>query len=460
MKNIAALLNLDALYIPQANIYTLRMVAYLGIACMVLAGWLEAHFGPAAPWLAGGLLLFPHLSQLAASALKNYCAEKSLQAGLVLLDALLLGMLISWMGFSLLPTAVQLIIVLFYALLRREPRFSVLAFSLIVLTSCLTQMVLDTPPNLQTPIYTTLTGLGILMLQLWLSALFLRKFHLQAQQLEASLLQEQDKNKRLGQDLAKYLSPQVWQMMFNRQPGLQMKTRRKKLTVFFSDIKGFTDLSEELEPEALAELLNNYLTEMSKIATRHGGTIDKFIGDSVMVFFGDPHTKGAKQDALAAVAMALDMRKQMGVLRQKWQGEGIHGSLQIRMGINTGYCTAGSFGADSRMDYTIIGREVNLASRLESAASANEILISGETYNLVKDVIMGRDKGHIQVKGFARPVQIFQVVDYRSDLGPSRSYLSHEIRGFSLHLDTGSLQGEEIQQVIQALNQALEQLGE
>lgn len=129
------------------------------------------------------------------------------------------------------------------------------------------------------------------------------------------------------------------------------------------------------------------------------------------------------------------------------------------MGINTGYCTAGSFGADSRMDYTLIGREVNLASRLESAASANEILISAETYNLVKDVIMGRDKGQLQVKGFARPVQIYQVVDYRSNLGPGRSYLTRELPGFSLRLDTSSLQPDDIQQVVQSLQESLQQLG-
>src|SRR3546814_8870353 len=112
--------------------------------------------------------------------------------------------------------------------------------------------------------------------------------------------------------------------------------------------------SEELEAEALTDLLNSYLNEMSKICLKYGGTIDKFVGDCVMVFFGDPASQGAKKDAVAAVSMAITMRKHMKVLRQQWRAQGITKPMEIRMGINTGYCTVGNFGADTRMDYTII----------------------------------------------------------------------------------------------------------
>ena len=128
------------------------------------------------------------------------------------------------------------------------------------------------------------------------------------------------------------------------------------------------------------------------------------------------------------------------------------------MGINTGYCTVGNFGADTRMDYTIIGREVNLASRLESAAEAGEILMSNETYSLAKDVIMARDKGQITVKGFSRPIQIFQVVDFRRDLGASSSYVEHELPGFSMYLDTNNIQNYDKERVIGALKEAAERL--
>ena len=148
----------------------------------------------------------------------------------------------------------------------------------------------------------------------------------------------------------------------------------------------------------------------------------------------------------------------MQVLRQQWRAQGITKPLEIRMGINTGYCTVGNFGADTRMDYTIIGRDVNLASRLESNAEAGEILVSHETYSLIKDVIMCRDKGQLTVKGMSRPVQVYQVVYFRRDLGATSSFLEHELPGFSMYLDTNNIQGVDKERVIKALQQAAEKL--
>ena len=130
----------------------------------------------------------------------------------------------------------------------------------------------------------------------------------------------------------------------------------------------------------MTDLLNNYLDEMSHIALRHGATIDKFIGDAVVAFFGDPELKGAKEDALACVAMALEMRSRIEELRKDWSSRGVAEPFHIRMGINTGFCTVGNFGSLDRMDYTIIGSQVNLTSRLELAADVDQILISYETY--------------------------------------------------------------------------------
>lgn len=128
------------------------------------------------------------------------------------------------------------------------------------------------------------------------------------------------------------------------------------------------------------------------------------------------------------------------------------------MGLSTGYCTVGNFGAENRMDYTIIGREVNLASRLESAADAGEILIPHETYSLVKDLIMCRDKGQIAVKGFSKPVQIYQVVGLRRDLGASPTFVEHELPGFSMYLDTNSIRNYDKDDVIKALERAARKL--
>ena len=148
------------------------------------------------------------------------------------------------------------------------------------------------------------------------------------------------------------------------------------------------------------------------------------------------------------------MRKKMKVMGKKWRSYGINKPLQIRMGINTGYCTVGNFGADSRMDYTIIGKEVNLASRLESVAQPNEILISESCYNLVKDTIMCRDRGQINVKGFTKSVPIYDVVNHRKELGAAQSFLECELDGFSMYVDIDKIRNYDKDRVIDALESA------
>ena len=130
-----------------------------------------------------------------------------------------------------------------------------------------------------------------------------------------------------------------------------LKNQEKHLTVFFSDLQGFTELTERLEPEVLTELLTQYLTEMSNIAIKWGGTIDKFIGDAILVFFGDPKTKGKEEDAVSCVSMAIEMLEKLNSLRSKK-------TINARIGIHTGVCTVGNFGSEDRLDYTIIGNGV------------------------------------------------------------------------------------------------------
>ncbi len=246
----------------------------------------------------------------------------------------------------------------------------------------------------------------------------------------------------------------MWESIFSGRRQAKLETQRKKLVIFFSDIVGFSSLSEQMEAEAFTDLLNQYLTDMSRIALKYGGTIDKFIGDGMMIFFGDPKSKGTKRDALACVSMAIEMRRHMLKLRKQWAEHGMTAPLQIRMGINTGYCTVGNFGTESRMDYTIIGKEVNLASRLESEADAGEILVSHETYALIKDKIICRQRGSAMVKGFRDPVPLYQVMDYRRDLGSNPSFMNHESEGFSLYLESDKIREEEREKVADALEKA------
>jgi len=205
-------------------------------------------------------------------------------------------------------------------------------------------------------------------------------------------------------------------------------------------------------------LLNHYLTEMSQIALEYGATIDKYVGDAIVIFFGDPETRGVKEDALACVKMAIAMRKRMLELGSDWRDSGIEKPLQIRIGINTGYCTVGNFGSDDRMDYTIIGGGVNLASRLESAATPGEILISYETYAHVKDQIKCEETGEINVKGIAYPVATYQVVDTYDNLSKHRQLIREDHPNLKIDLDLDTMSVDERNRAATVLQRVLDRL--
>ena len=210
--------------------------------------------------------------------------------------------------------------------------------------------------------------------------------------------------------LSKYLSPQIHEQIFSGKQDAEVKSNRKKLTVFFSDIVGFTSISDELESEEITNLLNFYLNEMSDIALEYGGTIDKYIGDGLMIFFGDPDTLGVEEDAKKCVEMAISMQKKMNELTGYWgKTFGLKKELQVRMGINTGFCTVGNFGSNDRLDYTAVGSAVNLASRLESAATPGAIMVSEETYLLVKQYFSFKDPKEIEIKGLLRKVKLYEL---------------------------------------------------
>jgi len=222
---------------------------------------------------------------------------------------------------------------------------------------------------------------------------------------------------KVSDQLAKYISPQLYHSITTGEQDVGIESQRKKLTIFFSDIVGFTEITDQLEAEVLTGLLNEYLTVMSEIAEQFGATFDKFIGDAIMCYFGDPQSNGVKEDADACVHMALEMRRQLYKLQSGWQAKGlIDRPFEARMGINTGYCTVGNFGSQDRMDYTIIGHEVNLAARLESHADAGGILMAAETYSLVKDWLLAEEQEAITMKGFSQPVRTFRVQGKIDDL--------------------------------------------
>ena len=267
----------------------------------------------------------------------------------------------------------------------------------------------------------------------------LRQAKLEAERASELVTEKNRALEVLSTKLSKYLSPQVYSSIFSGQRNVEIASNRKKLTVFFSDIVDFTETTDSLESEELTELLNHYLTEMSKIALDHGATIDKYIGDAILAFFGDPETRGVKEDAMACVEMAMAMQRRMRELQSDWRDVGLEKPFQLRIGINTGYCTVGNFGSEDRMDYTIIGNEVNLASRLQSFADHGSILVSHATYSLVKDRVAAEEQAPIEAKGFAKPVRNYRVLDRFDTLAGEGRVIREEQDGLKLVLDLQKL---------------------
>ena len=439
----------------------IRLLAYLAAGVILTASMLSGALDPKLWWTPLATVAYPLLSHLlTARARKQNPA--SVNSILILVDTVICGS-----AFIVLKFDPALCLFLFLIVSAGTVTiggvFGWLISLCAMLLGAIGTMVAVGPPQLTfVPPNLPLLITGLASITVYVSVLGYFAFRQAAAliRIQNELGERQKESANLSRKLAKYLPPQVWGSIFSGQTDVKLQTQRKKLTVFFSDIKGFAEISEELQPEALTDLLNSYFTEMSRIALKYGGTIDKFVGDAILIFFGDPASRGQKQDAVACVSMALEMRKKMKLLRQQWRKEGISKPLQVRMGINSGYCTVGNFGAETRMDYTIIGREVNLASRLESVAQSGEILISEPTYNLVRDVIMCRDRGQINVKGFTKTVPIFEIVDHRKELGATQSFLEYELDGFSMYVDIDKIRNYDKDKIVESLEDAAKRIRE
>jgi class 3 adenylate cyclase len=262
----------------------------------------------------------------------------------------------------------------------------------------------------------------------------------------------------ISMKIAKYLSPQIYKSIFSGQRDVAIHTERKKLTIFFSDIKDFTSTTERLQPEDLTALLNEYFTEMSVIALRHGATVDKFIGDAMLVFFGDPETKGITEDARACLLMAVDMQRRLSQLNAEWRKRGIEEPFRARMGINTGFCNVGNFGSEDRMDYTIIGAEANLAARLQTIAEPGGIVLSYETYALVRDMVRARPIAPIQMKGISREVVPYVVEGLVEEMQQRANVISEHATGVDLFIDLEVIDKADAQRTKKILQDALSAL--
>lgn len=280
--------------------------------------------------------------------------------------------------------------------------------------------------------------------------------HRQKALLEAArseLVRRADQHAALAERLARYLPPAVHRVAFEQSGGTVKASHRCWLSVCFADLAGFTALTDAAESEEVVAMLDDFYTAMAEAALDHGGTLDKFIGDAVMVFFGEPGSRGRNHDAEACIRMAAEMQLRFAALRRRWLDSGLSRDLGLRIGVHSGWCTLGSFGKAARMDYTVIGATVNAASRLESAARPGQVLLSRATWSLLDaEADNCLRLPAVIAKGFAQPIEVFEYRPGRACCEPRR----WQGEGFALQVDPKAADAEQVRRALEEANALLE----
>lgn len=273
----------------------------------------------------------------------------------------------------------------------------------------------------------------------------------------SKLTRMSDKQQKRLNDLleriSRYVSPPLYKKITQGKEKVEInQTKRVKLTIFFSDIMDFSTHSANMEGESLSAILNSYLEEMTNIVNKHGGTLDKYIGDAIMVFFGDPDFIDDFEHARRCVSMALEMRTRMADLQAHWFDLGYSDPLHIRMGISTGFVSVGNFGSSERLDYTVIGTPVNLAARLQQYAAEDQILISHETWGIVKDHINCKQAQMIQgLKGFPQGVLAYEVIELKDHCCTPRVLYEDKTRDLLIRFRPEQITKKELLELVEGL---------
>ncbi len=215
--------------------------------------------------------------------------------------------------------------------------------------------------------------------------------------------------------LQKYVSPEIAKLITKSEYEKTEQGEKRIITVVFADIRGFTPMSERMDPRAISKLLNEYFNKMTEIIFRNGGTIDKFIGDAIMILFGAPL---AQEDAsLRAVKTAVEMREALKVMRKNWQESGGQ-AFHIGIGINSGEAFVGNLGSDNHKEYTALGDAVNTAARLESKAQPGQILFSESVWREVGHLVKFNELEPVLLKGKSRPQEVYELIDMIDEKSP------------------------------------------
>lgn len=310
-----------------------------------------------------------------------------------------------WLALLLILAAAG---VAYFITLSRRPAFTVTVLSVSIVVYLVVAFVLFTSQRYVLP---TIAPLSMLFLGVILPTL------------EQAVSQEQEK-RRVRNLFSRFISPEMVDQMMKTQ-DINSLNKRADLSIIFSDIRGFTTLSEKMTPEGVVSLLNPYLEAMSQVIYKHGGTVDKYEGDAIIAFFGEPVPY--KDHAVRALRASLDMRKALAELRDKWAAEGRPSQIEMGVGINSGEVFVGLLGSAQRINYTVIGDNANLAARLQdlTKAYAWPILISESTYQQVKDEFDCELADAVTVKGKTKAVNVYKVI------GPKGALESEKLQSWT-----------------------------
>lgn len=375
-------------------------------------------------------------------------------------SVILLAISIGLLAFNYLPS-VSLWLLLFYRLMVTPKKNSVslvLLAIVIIGFTFFTNYTYSLTPTLDSLSQNRLNHLCLLITAVFFG-FYLWQLLLKIQELQLESVNSQEQMANLVEmtsKLSRFVPVQISQPIIRHNQPLTATNQRKKLTILFSDIVGFTELSDNLSPDHLADILNTYFGHMTAIAQQYGATLDKFIGDGMLCFFGDTPHSDEKSDAIKCASMALAMRQAMQTLRSQWRLLGFEG-LYIRIGINTGYCHVGNFGSSERLSYTLIGKAANLASRLEAAAEKDQILVSESTYQLISTQHSCELVGHYHLKGLSEPIPVWQLLENTQTIAPLTDF-HYTKNGFRLDMDLQGITAQDVDSIRHALTMSLEYL--
>lgn len=278
----------------------------------------------------------------------------------------------------------------------------------------------------------------------------------QKEYLKASIgtLREKDRMiSLLNEKLAKFVTTPLVEELAKPGGSSVLSHQRRKITVFFSDIQDFSIITDAMEPEELAQLLNEYFAEMIRIVSEFGGTVDKIMGDGLVVIFGAPGPVEPHDGALRCVQMAAKMQERLTDLNRQWRANGFAHTIKVRMGVNTGLAVVGSFGSDDWANYTAIGGQMNIAARLQQMAEPGQILLSHSTHALIADSVRVKRLGETSLKGPHYPIQVYQLEGFNKEQQPAA--ITWQAQGCSVCLQPGLLDIPEKESFLQMLERYL-----